>query len=178
MRRADLLVDICSQTTYPGYGYFISKGFDTWPEAWNAVTSGSQMHGCYNGIGSWFHAALGGIQPIPNAPGMQHILVRPAVGVRNILSASAETNTGFGKVAVHWEVDAKSRAVVLLVTLPPNTKGLLQIDAAQGAVQEGGLDVAEAEGIQVVSERNHTGSNAREFALQAGTYRLTYQLDT
>ena len=57
--------------TYPGYGYFLSQGYTTWPENWNTtvihshrgpVIPNSKMHGCYNGIGLWFVEGIAGIR--------------------------------------------------------------------------------------------------------------------
>ena len=186
MGRADLLVDICSQTTYPGYGFFIAKGFDTWPEAWNAVDFPtkpgaflpSQMHGCYNGIGGWFQALLGGIQPFPHAPGSQEVVLRPAVGVRNLTAASAEVNAGFGTVAVAWELNTTNQCVELSITVPPNTWGLLQIEAAGGMIREGGLEVVASVEPTGIQRSQPSGSDADqiELTLHAGAYWFGYRL--
>lgn len=186
MGRADLLVDICSQKTYPGYGFFIAKGFQTWPEAWNAVEFPtkpgaflpSQMHGCYNGIGGWFQALLGGIQPLPHAPGSQEVLLRPAVGVRNLTAASAEVNAGFGTVAVAWQLNTTNQCVELSITVPPNTWSLLQIEASGGVIHERGVEVAAQPEPAGIQRSDPAGADADqvELTLDAGAYRFGYRL--
>ena len=52
--RNDLIFTYANQTTFPSYGYFLQKGYTTWPEQWNVASGDSLMHGCYNGIGLWF----------------------------------------------------------------------------------------------------------------------------
>ena len=37
----------------------------------------SHLHNCYNGIGSWFYEALGGI--VPDAPGCRHLTIAPQI---------------------------------------------------------------------------------------------------
>ena len=44
LRRADLAYDIATQTTYPGWGYMISKGATTVWELWNGDTAEPSMN--------------------------------------------------------------------------------------------------------------------------------------
>ena len=49
--RNDLIFALANQTTAPGWGYFLSKGFTTWPEGWQCSDPKggcSKMHGCFN----------------------------------------------------------------------------------------------------------------------------------
>ena len=60
---------------YPGYLYMLDNGATgTW-EHWDAARS--RLHNCFNGIGSWFYQALGGI--IPDAPGYRHVTINPQI---------------------------------------------------------------------------------------------------
>jgi alpha-L-rhamnosidase len=60
---------------YPGYLYMLDNGATgTW-EHWDAERS--RLHNCFNGIGSWFYQALGGI--IPDEPGYRHIKIEPQI---------------------------------------------------------------------------------------------------
>ena len=80
-QRNDLMMALTNQTTAPGYGFFLSQGYTTWPESWDAPKNGyqhelsrceaaaaaaqagdehaehssaiSKMHGCYNAIGTY-----------------------------------------------------------------------------------------------------------------------------
>ena len=179
----DLLFKMNTQLDFPGYGNFVARGFTTWPEDWVAEPGAhgkgvSKMHGCYNGIGGWFQALLGGIQPLPHAAGSQEVLLRPAVGVRNLTAASAEVNAGFGTVAVAWELNKINQCVELSITVPPNTWSLLQVEVAGGVIHEGGVEVAaqhEPTGIQR-SEPAGADANQVELTLNAGAYRFGYRL--
>jgi alpha-L-rhamnosidase len=185
MGRADLLVNMSTQTTYPGYGYFIQSGYETWPEAWDVVQPTpasnksrflpSQMHGCYNGIGSFFQSTLGGIQSPPNIPGMQEMLLRPAVGTSNLSWSSAEINAGFGPVHIAWDVSSNA-TVHLNVTIPPNTKARLQLYASEGihGVVESGINILRSEVLGVLP--NAVDTTLVDLALQSGKYTFVYIL--
>ena len=74
-KECDWFYGLLKQRTYPGYLYMIDNGATgTW-EHWDADRS--RFHNCFNGIGSWFYQALGGI--IPDAPGYKHIILDPQV---------------------------------------------------------------------------------------------------
>ena len=66
----------------------------TW-EHWNARRS--RLHNCFNGIGSWFYQALGGI--IPDAPGYRHIIINPQIP-EGLESVSVTQGTPYGPVVV------------------------------------------------------------------------------
>ena len=69
----DFMYGMLKQHGYPGYLYMLDNGATgTW-EHWNADRS--RLHNCFNGIGSWFYQALGGI--IPDEPGYRHIILDP-----------------------------------------------------------------------------------------------------
>jgi len=58
--RNDLIYTMASKNTFPGYGYFLEKGFTTWPEDWKAKKKVSKVHGTYNSIGLWFLQGVAG----------------------------------------------------------------------------------------------------------------------
>jgi alpha-L-rhamnosidase len=84
----------------PGYLYMIDNGaYTTW-EYWNGIKS--QIHNCYNGIGSWFYQALAGICPDEKQPGYRHTYIKPQP-VSGIDWVKAAKNTPYGKLAVEWK---------------------------------------------------------------------------
>lgn len=71
----DFMYGMLKQHSYPGYLYMLDNGATgTW-EHWDAARS--RLHNCFNGIGSWFYQALGGI--IPDTPGYRHITINPQI---------------------------------------------------------------------------------------------------
>jgi len=94
-RECDWMYGMLKQRSYPGYLYMIDNGATgTW-EHWNAQRS--RLHNCYNGIGSWFYQALGGI--IPTEPGYRHIIIEPQVP-EGLEKVSVTQETPYGTIAV------------------------------------------------------------------------------
>jgi alpha-L-rhamnosidase len=79
----------------------------TWEE-WDGERS--QLHNCYNSIGSWFIQALAGIVPDADAPGYRHFYVRPQP-VQGVDWAQASVDTPRGTARVKWERTASGLSV-------------------------------------------------------------------
>ncbi len=102
----DWMYGMLKQHGYPGYLHMLDHGATgTW-EHWNARRS--RLHNCFNGIGSWFYQALGGI--IPDAPAYRHIVLNPQIpeGLESV-KVSQETPYGTIKVErngkeLHFEI--------------------------------------------------------------------------
>ena len=89
------------QPDYPGYLYMINHGADgTW-EDWDNPRS--YFHNCYNGIGSWFYQALGGI--IPTQPGYKAVRIDPQ-HPRGLEWVKVTRRTPYGTILVHWKQQA------------------------------------------------------------------------
>ena len=58
---------------YPGYLYMIDHGATATWEYWSGERS--RVHNCYNGIGTWFYQAVGGIRLDEAKPGYRHFYV-------------------------------------------------------------------------------------------------------
>ncbi len=101
-QEADLMYSLLKKREYPGYLYMLDNGATTTWEHWNGARS--RIHNCYNGIGSWFYQAVGGIQPDENFPGYQHIFVDPQIP-EGITRAKTTKETPYGTVAVSWEIE-------------------------------------------------------------------------
>ncbi len=99
---------------YPGYLYMLDNGATgTW-EHWDAQRS--RLHNCFNGIGSWFYQALGGILPLE--PGYRRVRIAPQVPA-GLEWVEVSQETPYGTVQVrregrnlHFEVPAGVTAVV------------------------------------------------------------------
>lgn len=95
---ADWVYGMLKQHGYPGYLYMLDNGATgTW-EHWNGRRS--RLHNCFNGIGSWFYQALGGI--IPEAPGYRRLRIEPQVPAGlDWVEVRQETPYGPVRVARH-----------------------------------------------------------------------------
>ena len=101
------------QRTYPGYLDMIDNGATSTWEYWSADRS--RMHNCYNGIGSWFYQALGGI--IPTEPGYRRIKLDPQIP-EGLQSVEVTKETPYGPVRIvrngrelHFEIPVGMTAV-------------------------------------------------------------------
>lgn len=100
---------------YPGYLYMIDNGATSTWEHWEGRRS--RLHNCYNGIGSWFFEALGGI--IPQAPGYRKVKIEPQVP-EGLESVSVTKQTPYGPIVVnrrgsflHVEIPVGVTAIIL-----------------------------------------------------------------
>jgi alpha-L-rhamnosidase len=98
-REAEYIYGMLKKRTYPGYLYMMDNGATLTWEEWDGERS--QLHNCYNAIGSWFIQALAGIVPDESAPGYSHFYIRPQV-VEGISWVKASKDTPYGIVEVSW----------------------------------------------------------------------------
>jgi len=115
-QEADFVYGMLKKRTYPGYLYMIDNGATLTWEEWDGERS--QLHNCYNAIGSWFIQALAGITPDEAAPGYRHFYVRPQM-VDGITWVQASKDTPYGLMSVEWERSADS--LTLSVEVPIGT---------------------------------------------------------
>ena len=95
-QECDWLYGLLKQPGYPGYLYMLEQGGTGVWEEWDGGRS--HLHNCYNGIGSWFYQALGGI--IPTAPGYRQVRIAPQVP-KGLDWVRVTRNTPYGPVTVY-----------------------------------------------------------------------------
>ena len=74
---ADLAYDLAVQTTYPSWGYMVSRGATTLWELWNdkaGPSMNSHDHIMFGSVGAWFYQALAGINQPADGAGYRHIM--------------------------------------------------------------------------------------------------------
>jgi alpha-L-rhamnosidase len=104
-QEVNLMYSLLKKKDYPGYLYMIENGATTTWEHWNGARS--RIHNCYNGIGSWFYQAVGGIQPDENFPGYSHFIINPQVP-SGVSWANVSKETPYGTVSVKWKIEEKT----------------------------------------------------------------------
>jgi len=100
-RETGLMYSMLKKRDYPGYLYMLENGATTTWEHWDGRRS--RIHNCYNGIGSWFYQALGGIKPDYDFPGYKHMIIDPQIP-EGITRAETSKETPYGTVIVNWEI--------------------------------------------------------------------------
>jgi alpha-L-rhamnosidase len=109
----DLMYSMLKQKGYPGYLNMIDKGATTTWEHWNGQRS--RIHNCYNGIGSWFYQAVGGIREAEDIPAYRKVVIQPQVP-NGITWAKTTKETPYGSLDVNWKI--KQRYMVLNIKIP------------------------------------------------------------
>lgn len=94
-QECDWFYGLLKQPGYPGYLYMLEQGGTGVWEEWDGGRS--HLHNCYNGIGSWFYQALGGI--IPVEPGYRQVRIAPQVP-DGLEWVKVSQNTPYGKITV------------------------------------------------------------------------------
>ena len=110
--QTELMYDILKQPDYPGYLNMIKQGATTTWESWDHRRS--SIHNCYNGIGTWFYEALGGI--IATEPAYRHVRIEPQFA-RHINWVEVKKESPYGPIEVKWKRTAEG--INLDVTIPP-----------------------------------------------------------
>jgi alpha-L-rhamnosidase len=141
--RSDLIHALASQTTFPSYGFFIEKGYVTWPEYWHECNS--IMHGCLNGIGGWFQRGLAGIRPDPESPGYKKIIIKPAIST-DLKWVNGYHDSPYGRITSNWKRNDGS--LEMEIDIPPNSSATVYLPTSdKSSVREGGKRPANAEGV-------------------------------
>ncbi|GHT72754.1 alpha-rhamnosidase [Bacteroidia bacterium] len=113
-KAVDYLYGILKKRDQPGYLYMIDKGATTTWESWDA--SRSRIHNCYNGIGTWFYQAVGGIRPDENNPGYRHVFIEPQIPT-GVTWAKTTKETPYGTIGIDWQFNAPAE-LVLSIAVP------------------------------------------------------------
>ncbi len=101
----ELMYSMLKKRGYPGYMYMIDNGATTTWEHWNGERS--RIHNCYNGIGTWFYQALGGIRPDENIPAYRKVLIQPQIP-SGVTWTKTFKETPYGKLVVNWSLKGKT----------------------------------------------------------------------
>lgn len=100
------------QEDYPSWLYEINHGATTIWEHWDGVKENGTFwssdmnsfnHYAYGSVIDWFYSVMAGINPIPEHPGYEHVLICPVVDPRiHFVTASLKTN--YGVIHSSWQI--------------------------------------------------------------------------
>jgi alpha-L-rhamnosidase len=178
--RSDIAYMLMNQTTYPSWGYMLSKGPGTLWERWdsdNEVGSGmnSFNHVMFGGgPAAWVYKGVAGISP--TKPGYAEILIKPEL-VGDLVTASGSVKTTRGVVSTAWTKVGGSE-VDLDVTIPPNSKAVVHVPTPGSAnvrIKEGGVviyDGAFVSGVAGITGVHATSESSIAFDVGSGTYEF------
>ena len=130
--RADLAYRLMNQTDFPSFGHILAQGATTLWEDWNGRSS--HMHPMFGGACRWFWQALAGINPDPQRPGFEHILVTPRP-VEDLQWVKAEYRCLRGTIGVEWT--RKADAFQMQLAVPANTEATVALPGEEKATKVG-----------------------------------------
>jgi len=172
--REDLVHEIVTKTTFPGWGYWIENGATTLWESWNAESS--HNHQMFGTVNEYLYKYLAGIRAPTNegtSAGYKEIHIKPYIpDEMDWVEASVETVRG--TVSSRWEKTGSS--LQMNVTIPPNTSGKVSIpimNRSKIQIHEDGEVVWEegqfADNSRGISD-GKMAHNFVQFDLQPGSY--------
>lgn len=153
---ADLMYSMLKKRDYPGYLYMIDNGATTTWEHWDGARS--RIHNCYNGIGSWFYQAVGGIRPVENVPAYRKIRIQPQIP-DGITWANTSQETPFGKLVVNWNLTGKT--LELDIEIPVGVEAEVVLPDSVNYYKVDGKEYE-----LVDAEENRVGLKSGKYALQ------------
>ena len=109
--QTDWLYGLLTKHGYPGYMHMLDNGATGVWEHWDGARS--HLHNCYNGIGSWFYEALGGIRPLE--PGCRRVLIDPQVP-EGLEWVRVKRDTPYGTITVERQGEHLKVSVPVGVT--------------------------------------------------------------
>lgn len=155
-KEVDFMYGLLKQPDYPGYLNMLKNGATTTWEYWNGERS--RVHNCYNGIGTWFYQAIGGIRPDVDAPGYKHFYIDPQIPA-GLSWANTQKDTPYGTITVNWKLD--KNVLTMSLTIPVGTTASLIVPLNATAGKINGTDIS---------------LNNREFLLDSGKYNVIFKL--
>ena len=116
-KQVDFFYQMMKKRDYPGYLYMIDHGATATWEYWSGERS--RVHNCYNGIGTWFYQAVGGIRLDEAEPGYRHFYVDPQIP-NGVTWAKVTKESPYGTIAVNWKLKDDNQ-LNLQLTVPAGT---------------------------------------------------------
>ena len=168
--RSDVIFDLNTRTNTPSYGSQLAQGATTLTEAWDANPNSSQNHCMLGHAEEWFYTDLAGIQPDPEGPGFERIMIKPQP-VGDLTWVKASYDSLRGRIVSEWE--KKNGKLALHVEIPPNTTATVFVPAkSPGGITESGHSLERAEGVKLLRLE---GGRA-VLAIESGSYRFAADL--
>lgn len=122
-KQVDFFYQMMKKRDYPGYLYMIDHGATATWEYWSGERS--RVHNCYNGIGTWFYQAIGGIRLDEAKPGYRHFYVDPQIP-NGVTWAKVTKESPYGTIAVNWKLEDDNQ-LNLQLTVPAGTTATICI---------------------------------------------------
>ncbi len=98
----EVALAVALQTTYPGWGYWVTQGATSLWEHWKPE-SRSRGHYFLGTLDDWLYGDVAGLRPL--SPGWRRALVSPGLLDTSLQSADAAVRTPYGMLSARWRRD-------------------------------------------------------------------------
>ena len=115
-QQTEFMYSMLKKHEYPGYLYMTDNGATTTWEYWHGGRS--HIHNCFNGVGSWFIQAAGGILPDEKAAGFKNVVLRPQIP-QGVEWVKTSKQTPYGNVRSEWRKEGGK--MLFEVEIPANS---------------------------------------------------------
>ncbi|MDR2954960.1 MAG: glycoside hydrolase family 78 protein [Prevotella sp.] len=140
----DFMYSMLKKRDYPGYLHMIDRGASTTWEYWSAERS--RIHNCYNGIGTWFYQALGGIRLDEENPGYRHIFIEPQIP-DGMTWAKTSLESPYGTVSTNWKLESGKFKMEVVLPIGCKATVILPENAQDYKLNGNNLDEGSSFGI-------------------------------
>jgi alpha-L-rhamnosidase len=168
----DVAYLLAAQSTYPGWGYMVTRGATTIWELWNGeygdpgMNSGNHVM-MLGDLITWYYENLAGIKPDPQKPAFKHTIMKPGV-LGDLTSVDAAFNSIHGKIKSRWRLEEGKFSWD--ITIPANTTATVLVPTLnREEVMEGGTLASKAKGARF----ERWEDNWAVFEIQSGTYSFS-----
>lgn len=167
--RPDVAWTLASQTTYPSWGYMVSKNATTIWELWNGDTADPAMNShnhvmLVGDLNIWLYEHLGGIRPVE--PGFKTMLLDPSMP-EGLDFAEASYDSIHGQIFSRWE--RTETGILWRVRIPANTQATVVLPTEDTAsILESGKAVQYSTDLEFIK----TEGGKSHFAAGSGWYEF------
>jgi alpha-L-rhamnosidase len=129
-QHTDLAFKLLLSTTYPSWGYMVSKDATTWWERWNGDTGDPSMnsynHYAFGSVMAWVYRRAAGIDTDATGPGFHHLTIQPHVDP-SLPALHVEYDSAYGTIVSDWKASQHS----FTVSIPANTTATVTLPSGK-----------------------------------------------
>lgn len=137
--RSDVIYDMNSNSSVPGYGYQLDRGATALTESWQGANNASNNHMMLGHLMEWFFTGLAGIKPFDNSVAFKNFIIYPQI-VGDVTFANASFLSPYGRISSSWKKEKNS--FELKTEIPANTSAIIYLPGDQNSkITEGGQEM-------------------------------------